>query len=45
MKQLKTHLKLKGRPLCGVKRNKHPLKFTASQDQLTCERCKKAVER
>jgi hypothetical protein len=43
MRELKTHLKLKGKPLCGTKRQTRKLKFAENEASVTCENCKRAV--
>ncbi len=45
MAKLKKHLKLKGKPVCGVRQQKSKLQFVADKSELTCSRCLKAVER
>lgn len=44
MKTLKIHLKLKGRAICGLKRQKNPLRFAVAKGEETCGRCKRAVQ-
>lgn len=42
---MKVHLKLKGKAICGVRKQKRPLKFSEHEGDVTCERCLKAIEK
>jgi hypothetical protein len=42
---MKKHLKYKGRPLCGIKKQKHKLQFVEKHSQVTCGRCIAAIAR
>lgn len=42
---MKKHLKLKNKPLCGVKRQKRKLQYVENRDEVTCKRCLDAIER
>lgn len=42
---MKTHLKLKGKAICGQKPKKHRLKFVDDEHDVSCERCKRAVSK
>lgn len=42
---VKTHIKIKGKPACGQKKQKRPLKYAEESGQATCDRCKKVVEK
>jgi hypothetical protein len=42
-KELKIHLKLKGKALCGAKPQKRKLRFATNTDAVTCENCKRDV--
>jgi hypothetical protein len=42
---MKKHLKYKGRPLCGVKRQKRKLQYVESRDECDCKRCLAAIEK
>jgi hypothetical protein len=41
---MKTHLKLKGKAICGVKKKKNPLKFASENEAATCGNCLRAVK-
>lgn len=43
MKQLKTHLKLKGKAMCGAKRKKNALRFATATEAATCGNCLRAA--
>lgn len=45
MKELKLHLKLKGRTLCGAKTKTRKLRFVTDKSQVTCENCQRATEK
>lgn len=42
---MKAHLKLRGKALCGAKKKKNSLKFVDEEQEATCKRCLRAVER
>lgn len=44
MRQLKVHLKLRGKALCGAKKQKRPLKYATDTAEATCGNCKRAIQ-
>jgi hypothetical protein len=43
--KLKIHIKIKGKPACGVKKQKRPLRYAENEGEATCERCKRVVSK
>lgn len=43
MRDLKIHLKLRGKAFCGAKAQKRKLKFATSEETVTCGNCKRAI--
>ncbi len=43
MRERKTHIKLNGKAVCGVKAQKHKIKFVTDADAATCRNCLRAV--
>lgn len=42
---MKKHLKLKNKPLCGIKKQKRKLQFVDRHEDVTCGRCIAAIAR
>lgn len=42
---MKLHLKLNGKPVCGTKAAKNPLRFVNDKSEVTCKNCLRAIAR
>lgn len=45
MAELRIHLKLNNKPICGTQKKARKLRFADKQGDVTCKNCERAIEK